>query len=95
MLIEYFLGRGDQRTLGTVAIRLVLTADDRHRPAVVLHQYHLRVVLCQIYGIEVLLHLLIELAGFLRGLQVSQQHTFQYQVFFLQVVEATEEGIRR
>ena len=52
-------------------------------------------VLSQVHGIEVLLHLLIELIGFLRGLQVCQQHTLQYQVFFLQVVEATEEGIRR
>ena len=52
-------------------------------------------VLCQVNGIEALLHLLIEFVGFLRGLQVGQQHGFQNQVFFLQVEESPEEGITR
>lgn len=51
----------DHRTLGTVAIGLILRRYHRHLVVVVLNEYYLGVVLSQIYMVEATLHKPIEL----------------------------------
>lgn len=95
LLQEHFLIRGDDSTFRPIAIRLVLGADDSHQVRIILHEYHLRMVHGQIHRIEAALHFTIEFHRLIRGLQVCQQYGMTDQPFFPQVIETTQESVRR
>ena len=84
---------GEHGTLSTVAISLILRADDRHSKVVGLDEDNLGVVLRQVHMVEATLHKPIELHRLTSSLEVGHQSSMCYKVATAQTQEAREESV--
>ena len=71
---------GEHGTLSTVAISLILRADDRHSKVVGLDEDNLGVVLRQVHMVEATLHKPIELHRLACSLKVGYERGVGYQL---------------